>query len=612
MKYALLLLSLLVTTPRIFAQCYWQQQVDYSMDIEMDVRANQLDGHQKLVYTNHSPDTLRQVFYHLYFNAFQPGSMMDVKNRTIRDPHPKIKSRISTLSDKDQGWQKILSLAQDGKPVEYEIAGTILQVTLDHPVLPGASTQLDMHFEAQVPVQIRRSGRDNAEGVRYTMTQWYPKISEYDRDGWHPNPYVGREFYGVWGDYDVTISIDPQYMIGATGLLQNPGKTPDQRPEEMKDNKRIWHFIARQVHDFAWAADPDFTRKTMQRKDGILLQFIYQPGEKTADWAKMPAIMDKVFDYANTHYGQYPFPAYSFIQGGDGGMEYPMLTMITGNRSINSLVGVAVHELMHSWFQGVLATNESLYAWMDEGFTSFASTEIMHYLAQAGILGTPGQAAKNPFLGEIEGYLAYAKSNYEEPLCTHADHFNTNYAYGMASYVKGQLLLYQLGYIIGDETMHKGLRKYFAQWKFKHPTDLDFFRVMEKVSGIQLDWYYRYWVHSTKKINYAIDTVISTGNIFRKKTVVTLRNTGQMPMPIDVVVTFKNGKQKMYNIPLRMMFGHKHEMVDMPVQVLPAWPWVNPTYSLTIPKRMGKIKSIEIDPSMRLLDIDRSDNRWEQ
>ncbi len=595
----------------VSAQCYWQQEVKYDMDIRMDVHKNQFDGHQKLIYTNHSPDTIRQVFYHLYFNAFQPGSMMDVRNRNILDPHQKIKDRILYLPEEEQGWQKIGSLLQDNRKTKFKVEGTILQVFLDHSLMPGDSTVLDMEFKAQVPVQIRRSGRDNTEGVRYTMTQWYPKLSEYDRDGWHPNPYIGREFYGVWGDYDVRISIDSQYNLAATGLLQNPGSDPGRKPAESRDGMRKWHFIAHNVHDFAWGADPEYIRKSFMRKDSILLQFVYQPGEKTHAWDQLPQIMDKVFDYANTHYGQYPFPVYSFIQGGDGGMEYPMLTMITGERNLRSLVGVAVHELMHSWFQGVLATNESLYAWMDEGFTSFASTEIMHYLKQTGAFGVETNTVENPFLDEVKAFITYAESDYEEPLCTHADHFTTNYAYGMASYVKGQLLLYQLGYIIGDKTMHRGLRRYFDTWKFKHPTDLDFIRVMEKTSDIQLDWYYRDWVHSTKKIDYAIDTVFYEWHLFKPKTFIRLSNRGTMPMPLDVLITFKNGKKRLYNIPLRMMFGHKAPESQIPFEVLPSWHWVNPVYEMVLPVRMRKIRKIEIDPSMRLIDINRENNIWE-
>ena len=188
----------------------------------MDVNTHQFKGHQLLDYTNNSPDTLLRVFYHLYFNAFQPGSMMDVRSRTITDPDGRIMDRISKLGPDEIGYLKVSTLEQDGIPLSFNITGTILEVELAKPLLPNATVRFDMQFQGQVPVQIRRSGRDNAEGVAYSMSQWYPKISEYDYRGWHANPYVGREFYGVWGDFEVKLHIDKDYTVAASGYLQNP------------------------------------------------------------------------------------------------------------------------------------------------------------------------------------------------------------------------------------------------------------------------------------------------------------------------------------------------------------------------------------------------------
>jgi hypothetical protein len=196
-----------ITLQSIAQAGYWQQEAAYKMEVELDVENNQLNGKQLLLYTNHSPDTLHRVFYHLYFNAFQPNSMMDVRSRTIADPDRRVGSRIAQLSEEESGYQKVLKLEQDGKKLQYFISGTILEVELAQPILPGESTTFEMDFEAQVPIQIRRSGRDNKEGIRYSMTQWYPKMVEYDKEGWHANPYVGREFHGVWGSFDVKITI---------------------------------------------------------------------------------------------------------------------------------------------------------------------------------------------------------------------------------------------------------------------------------------------------------------------------------------------------------------------------------------------------------------------
>src|SRR5688572_8951573 len=214
------------------AQGYWQQRVKYAMDVDVNAEANRFSGKQKLEYWNNSPDTLTKVFYHLYWNAFQPGSEMDVRSRrqgTIQigsgvDWDTRVRDRIANLKPDEIGYQKILSLKMNGKPQVFETEETILEVKLDKPILPRTKVVFDMEFETQVPIQVRRSGRDNAEGVRFSMSQWYPKLCEYDKEGWHPTPYVGREFYGVWGDYDVKISIDKTFILGATGYLQNPNQ----------------------------------------------------------------------------------------------------------------------------------------------------------------------------------------------------------------------------------------------------------------------------------------------------------------------------------------------------------------------------------------------------
>src|SRR5699024_4137491 len=229
---------------------YWQQQVDYQMEIDMDVEAHQYQGWQEVKYTNNSPDTLHRLFYHLYFNAFQPNSMMDVRSRNIDDPDARIGDRIYHLRQDQIGYQKIESLAQNGKPVEYKVDGTILEVQLNEPLLPGKSVAMEMKWNSQVPLQIRRSGRDNKEGIAFSMTQWYPKISAYDEDGWHPDPYVSREFYGVYGTFDVKITIDADYLMGATGKLQNPSEIgygyQDEGTEVDHSNKETltWHWKA--------------------------------------------------------------------------------------------------------------------------------------------------------------------------------------------------------------------------------------------------------------------------------------------------------------------------------------------------------------------------------
>lgn len=590
----------------------WQQRVSYEMNIDMDVTKNQYHGVQHLTYTNNSPDTLDKVFYHLYFNAFQPGSMMDVRSRTIEDPDGRVADRIFKLKPEEQGWIKVNSLKNNGKTLKFEMSETILEVTLNEPVLPGTTTSFDMDWDAQVPLQIRRSGRDNREGVRYSMTQWYPKLCEYDYQGWHSNPYIAREFYGVWGDYDVTISIDKDYLVAAGSYLQNPQEVgygyeaPGQPVNRPAGDKLKWHFKSPNVHDFAWAADPDYTHTKIDADDGTVMHFVWQKGKGYDEaWQKMPAIMNRARTIMNEHFGKYPYREYYFIQGGDGGMEYPLATLMLGNRGLNSLLGTAIHEQLHSWYQMVLGSNESLYAWMDEGFTSYAEDVVTNELAREGLL--PGRTAvENPFAGAYAGYTQLVNSGTEEPLTTHADHFNTNYAYSMAAYVKGAIFLSQMEYVIGKQSFAKGLLRYFNTWKFKHPNANDVTRVFEKQSDLELDWYKEDWVNTINTIDYAVDTVYAEG----KSTKVVIGRKGRMAMPLDILVTYDNGDKELFYAPLESMRGVKPAEDDTKRTVLPDHRWVDPTYAFVIPEKLKNVSRIEIDPSGRMADIERDNNVW--
>lgn len=559
---------------------YWQQHVDYKMAIDMDVNTYRYNGKQQLVYTNNSPDVLNRVYYHLFFNAFQPGSEMDVRSRTIADADPRVSDRISKLQPDEIGYIKVNSLKQNGADLKYETVGTVLEVDLAKPILPGESVTFDMLFDGQVPVQIRRSGRNNKEGVALSMTQWYPKLAEYDFEGWHADPYVGREFHGVWGNFDVSLTIDKNYVVGGSGYLQN---------ETVDGNKKTLHFIAPNVHDFTWAADPDYIHDTMQVPNGPLLNFYYKSTldtEKKEGWKKLQPKTVELMQYYSEHVGKYPYKQYSVIQGGDGGMEYAMCTLITGNRSFGSLVGVTAHELAHTWFQFLLATNESKHEWMDEGFTSYISDLAINEIMKEG--------KTNPTTSAYKGYIYLAKSGKEQPLTTHSDRYAYNQAYGISAYSKGEVFLAQLGYVIGEDNLKRTIKKYFTDFSFKHPKPLDIIRTAEKVSGLELDWYLIDFAQTTNTIDYAVKLV--EGNI------VTLERIGLMPMPIDLSVTYTDGTSENFYIPLQMMRGEKPTSST----IINDWAWAYPTYTFETSK---PVSSIEIDPSGYMADIDRTNNK---
>jgi Peptidase family M1 domain len=603
MKYILLTFSFVSIFFISNCQDYrWQQRVEYTMDVKMNTLAHKMEGTQKLVYYNNSPDTLSKVYYHLYFNAFQPGSMMDVRSRNIADPDARVRDRIYRLKEDEIGYQHILSLKQDGKAVSYSVNGTILEVTLTKPMLPRTKSTFDMTFESQVPVQIRRSGRNNREGISYSMTQWFPKMAEYDFQGWHAYQYVAREFHGVWGDFNVKITIDPQFVVAGTGKLQNPeaiGHGYEKNGSVVKKpaGNLTWHFVARDVIDFAWVADPDFTHDKQQVPGGPELHFFYQKSDKTAiTWKNMQDVAVKVFQHLNENFGKYPFDTYSIIQGGDGGMEYPMCTLILGEGGQAGLNGVMAHEVAHSWYQMTLASNEALYAWMDEGFADFASDEALN-----AIYNEPNNHA-----GSYASYFGLVNSGLQEPAIEHSDHFTTNRAYSTAAYSIGAVFLQQLKYIVGEDAFYRGMIRYYNTWKMKHPEPNDFLRVMEKESGLQLHWYYRYWIQTTKRIDYGI------GNMVEKEgnTIVELERINEFPMPVDLVITYKDGTKELWYIPVNEMMGKKAiENKSLKQIDLPAWPWVYPTYAISIGRKLAEIESIEIDPSLRMADINRKNNK---
>ena len=565
----------------------FQQSAEYTMNIVLDTALHQYRGEMTVVLQNNSPDALSRAYFHMFFNAFQPGSMMDVRSQNIIDPDSRVGNRIGQLPEDEWGWIQVENLNVNGKTVEFQEDGTILDVTLNDAIRPGKKATFKMTWNAQVPRQIRRSGWMNKEGIEYSMTQWYPKLCEYDHDGWHTEPYIGREFHGIWSDYDVSISLPAGFIVGGTGLLK--GNESDAQ------SSGKWRFIAENVIDFAWAADPDYIH-TSEQLDQVTLNFYHQAHDEfDAAWEKLPEYAAKAMAFLNELVGPYPYPQYTVIQGGDGGMEYPMATLVTGHRSERSLIGVTVHEMAHSWFQATLATNESLFEFMDEGMTSYVTSLCMSHLFAEAMVG------EDPHRGSFSSYIGQALSGQEEPLITHADHYQTNRAYGVAAYSKGEVLLAQLAAVIGEDARDAGLKTYFQEWAFKRPGPTDFKRVMEKTSGIDPDWYFQYFMQTTHQIDAAIQSVASGNDTLT----VTLARPGNMPMPIDLLVTYDDESTDSFHIPLVMMRGHRPLAAGE--VLLEDWAWTHPTY--TVQWAVSKtIKSVVIDPLRKTADVNRSNN----
>ncbi|MGY8922937.1 MAG: M1 family metallopeptidase [Flavobacteriales bacterium] len=582
---------------------YWQQAVDYTIDVSLDTETALYGGTQKLVYTNNSPETLHKVFYHLYFNAFKPGSEMAVRQKSGGDKNTRFKVDLDSLTLDQQGYLKVSGLMQDGvllSPIDSE---TILEVPLHKPILPGESTTFELSFKGHVPDVVRRAGKNSKEGVAFSMAQWYPKMAEYDREGWNADPYTGREFHGVWGDFDVKITLNKKFVVAGSGYLQNAddigmGYSDRKKPKSKKGNV-TWHFVAPQVHDFTWAADPEYIHDTYPGPNNVTLHFFYKNNpEIIENWKKLQPDTVKLMKFYNEKVGAYPYKQYSVVQGGDGGMEYAMLTLITGGRKYGSLFGVTAHELAHSWFQHILATNETKHEWMDEGFTSFIST-----LAEDQILE---ENKDFPLERSYSGYFNLAESGVEMPQSTNANRYSHNYAYESTAYSKGAVFLGQLGYIVGKEKLYVILQTYYDEWKFKHPLPNDLRQIAERVSGLQLQWFLTDWTQTTNKIDYAISEVNEVDGV----TKILLKRKELMPMPLEILVQYKNGETELHYIPISLMRGEKENPYAIGWTVEKDWNWASPEYSLIINKPKQDIQIIVIDPSNLMADVDKNDNYY--
>ncbi len=620
-----------------YAQENWQQRVKYKMDVSLDIATNIVKGKQSIEYTNNSPDTLSVLYFHMYWNAFQPNSMMDVRSREMgkhvvdgkNDWDFRVTDRISKLKSDETGFQKISVLKMNGRIQQTEIQESILKVYLDKPILPKTKVTLDADFEARVPVQIRRSGRENEEGVKFSMAQWYPKLAEYDARGWHPDPYIGREFYGVWGDFDVNISIDKNYIIAATGSLVNANEigygyeAAGVKVIRPAGNNLTWKFTAANVHDFVWAADPDYKHVSRKIREGLIVHVFYKISplhlqkyfsnlptrvkssfnnnaglfirNYELEWQQLADKMQKAFPYIEKQFGKYPYKQFSFIQGGDGGMEYPMATLLKGAGE-----SVIYHELLHSWFPMIMSTDEAHEPWVDEGFATYAENKVIAFMNN----DTSGNEQRETYAS----YIKLAKSEYEEPLTTHADHYMTKYGYATSSYTKGGVFFEQLGYIIGRENLHLTFMELYRKYKFRHLDHHDILRVAENVSSMQLGWYSDFFVNTTRTINYGIDSLWQEGS----KIKIRMNNTGQVPMPIDLLISFKDGSTHLAHIPQYLSFGYKpNEDSTIKRSVHSPWKWTDPVYTVAIDGILVNVKAAEIDPSQRMADVNRNNNKLE-
>jgi hypothetical protein len=588
----LISISLFFIPIQFFAQStYWQQKVDYSIEATIDDKNNQLNGDQTLVYFNNSPDTLHEIYFHLYWNAFKKGSHAFERQAALSN------SQVLAFNSDEYGEITIQSLRIEGEVHSINVFESIGQIKLNKQLLPGKSVNISIQFVSKIPACINRAGKNNVAGTDFTFTQWYPKICRYDNMGWHTDPYFGREFAGTFGNFAVQVLCDSSFTVAGTGVLKDKSyKTKGWKPatsSREKTNLERWEFVAENVHDFAFALEKEWNHEELII-DGITFHFFYGSNYKDA-WKSLILNWPKAYAICKEEFGKYPYPQFSFIQAGEGYMEYPMCTMLESGRS--DFFSTACHEFMHNFFYGIYGTDENLYHWMDEGLTSYAEERISNV----------NKLTKNPASGAIANYNWITDLYIEEPISTAANHFDADYPYYNAAYYKGQLFPELIRYIIGDSTMRAGFSRYYSKWKFKQPDPTDFVKTFEDVSRMELTWFQNYWLNTTKKIDFSIDSVFKSD----EGITIVVENKG-IPMPLEFSIQLKNGNKKYYYIPLDLTNNVKSNFLH-PTEVLEKWSCARRNYTITLSNiKWKELKSIQLDPDGFMPDLNPANNQYEK
>ena len=608
---------------------YWQQDIYYKIDAELDDKANTVTGKEKLTYWNNSPDTLKVVYFHMYQNAFQPGSYYDMLNI-----HNHIKP-VFGYYEKQKEDIVVTKIESGGQPLQTWLDNTVMQVKLLKPLLPGASVDFDINFTSYFDMGSlrRRMKLFIHNGYKhFDCVHWYPRICVYDRkSGWDVDQHLDKEFYGDFGAFDVSLTLPNNYIMDATGTLLNKdevlpadlrqkldisnfaNKPNEEKPSEIiapDGTKKIWRFHAENVHDFAWTADPTYR---IGEKDWNGIQCIALVQEEHAGhWQDAPDFIANVIKTYSTDIGMYGYPKMVVCDARDG-MEYPMLTLCGG--IYPEYHYVIAHEVGHNWFFGMLGNNETYRAIMDEGFTQFLTAWSLdkidgkyglHYPPRNKYIRKFKKRVTNDDQSVYRGYITAAMQEDNTTLNTHSSDFNGTVSHNggySQVYFKMASMLYNLQYVLGDSLFLAAMHHYFEQWKFCHPYPEDFRNSVINYTHVNLTWFFDEWLETAKTIDYGIKNV-KKGDSSGKYTV-TFERFGKMQMPLDFTVINTAGQKFNYTIP------NTYFAKSTNATVLPYWTGydnVMPDYSANI-KIQGKIKNIIIDTSNRLADVDMLDNR---
>ena len=613
---------------------YWQQEVAYTIDAVIDDKENTISGQQQLVYTNHSPDTLHELYFHLYQNAFQPNSYLDNLH------HANHQKPFYGKYEVEGKGTVINSFTVDGDTVNLTLDNTVLHVQLNQALLPGKSININTNFTTYFDRGSvgRRMTYYNAYGFKhYNGVHWYPRVSVYDRKfGWTTDQHLGREFYGDFGTFDVSLTFNSQFIVEATGALQNEKEV---LPAELKEKLAIsnfkdkpfgsapsipipfeegktktWKYHAENVHDFAFTADPTYRIGEAEWNGIKCIAVVQEP--HASKWQNAAEYTAKIIKTFSEDFGMYEYPKMVVADARDG-MEYPMLTLDGGwDPNYRELL---VHEVAHNWFYGMIGNNETYRAPLDEGFTQFLTAWGLAKIDGDTIVTQPsGNKYYDKFKRPEEvkhsqvyyGYMRDAVKHEDPSLNTHSDDFNGALGQGGGYghvYYKTAAMLFHLEYVLGKDLFSAAMKNYVEEWKFAHPYVEDFRNSIIRFTKVDLNWFFDQWWEQPKQLDYAID-----GLKFDKKTsewIITLKRNGSMQMPIDFTVYTEDGKSHDFHIPNTTFI----KTTD--ATVLPKWTgWgkLNKTYTARFTVNKKAINNVVIDKNNTLADINPLNNALEK
>ena len=520
---------------------YWQQDVYYQIKASLNDTQELINGSEKLTYTNNSPNTLHQAFFHLYQNAVQPGSLVDELYRMN-------KTKVAFGQYEAQQLGTIVhSVVINGQSVPFVIQNTLLKINLPQPLKSGESIDFYIDFTTYFDrgsVRRRMKVYDHHGYKHFNGVHWYPRICVYDRKfTWETDQHVEKEFYGDYGAFDVELDLPNHYIVEATGLLQNKAEAMPTALRKQIDisnfketpigsqpsviipatgKRKRWQFHANNVHDFAWTADPTYRIGEVEW-NGVKCVAIAQENN-AAGWQQTAQFTAKVIATYSRDFGMYDYPKIVCADAADG-MEYPMITMDGGQYpSHQSLIA---HEVGHNWFFGMIGSNETYRAALDEGFTQFLTAWCMRKLTKEN-----QPELKRAF----SGYMEDAIDGTDESLETHSNEFHSATGHGGGYkhvYYKTASMLYNLQYTLGDSVFLRAMKDYVSQWKFCHPYIDDFRNTMTQSAQTDLNTFFDQWFISTKAADYGIKKITPLrpkSNRYR----VTIARNGSMVMPVDM------------------------------------------------------------------------------